>query len=148
MHPETGWGGRDRTYECRNQNPVPYHLATPHLYGRFMNRPHVNQAPNHATDALLNLARLHRASRAAAAATLLQPGCGWQTRQTRMRQTRSSSLSRSYPAKLYNARLPGRAHTPQIADRCEVAVRMAAPTRWGGAPRCGRSGLATAPASG
>ncbi len=24
-----GWGGRDRTYECRNQNPVPYHLATP-----------------------------------------------------------------------------------------------------------------------
>src|ERR1700692_4020551 len=25
----TGWGGRDRTYECRNQNPVPYHLATP-----------------------------------------------------------------------------------------------------------------------
>ena len=26
---ENGWGGRDRTYECRNQNPVPYHLATP-----------------------------------------------------------------------------------------------------------------------
>ena len=25
----SGWGGRDRTYECRNQNPVPYHLATP-----------------------------------------------------------------------------------------------------------------------
>src|SRR3990167_6081610 len=24
-----GWGGRDRTYECRNQNPMPYHLATP-----------------------------------------------------------------------------------------------------------------------
>ena len=24
-----GWGGRDRTYECWNQNPVPYHLATP-----------------------------------------------------------------------------------------------------------------------
>ena len=30
--PETeriGWGGRDRTSECWNQNPVPYHLATP-----------------------------------------------------------------------------------------------------------------------
>jgi hypothetical protein len=30
--PETGlfgWGGRDRTFECWNQNPVPYHLATP-----------------------------------------------------------------------------------------------------------------------
>src|SRR6266576_6051166 len=26
---KNGWGGRDRTYECRNQNPVPYHLATP-----------------------------------------------------------------------------------------------------------------------
>src|SRR5574340_1658676 len=25
----TGWGGRDRTYECRHQNPMPYHLATP-----------------------------------------------------------------------------------------------------------------------
>ena len=25
----TGWGGRIRTSECRNQNPVPYHLATP-----------------------------------------------------------------------------------------------------------------------
>lgn len=24
-----GRGSRDRTYECRNQNPVPYHLATP-----------------------------------------------------------------------------------------------------------------------
>lgn len=29
---DTGWGGRDRTYECRNQNPVPYHLATPQFY--------------------------------------------------------------------------------------------------------------------
>jgi hypothetical protein len=25
-----GWGGRIRTSECRNQNPVPYLLATPH----------------------------------------------------------------------------------------------------------------------
>ena len=24
-----GWGGRDRTFACRNQNPVPYRLATP-----------------------------------------------------------------------------------------------------------------------
>ena len=27
-----GWGGRDRTFESRDQNPLPYHLATPHLY--------------------------------------------------------------------------------------------------------------------
>ncbi len=26
---ENGWGGRDRTYECRYQKAVPYHLATP-----------------------------------------------------------------------------------------------------------------------
>ena len=25
-----GWGGRTRTSEWRNQNPLPYHLATPH----------------------------------------------------------------------------------------------------------------------
>ncbi len=27
----SGWGGRIRTYECRIQRPVPYHLATPQL---------------------------------------------------------------------------------------------------------------------
>src|ERR1700756_2865568 len=26
-----GWGGRDRTSEWRNQNPLPYRLATPQL---------------------------------------------------------------------------------------------------------------------
>ncbi len=25
----SGWGGGTRTPECRDQNPVPYHLATP-----------------------------------------------------------------------------------------------------------------------
>jgi hypothetical protein len=25
-----GWGGRIRTSEWRDQNPLPYHLATPH----------------------------------------------------------------------------------------------------------------------
>ena len=24
-----GWGGRTRTHEWRDQNPLPYHLATP-----------------------------------------------------------------------------------------------------------------------
>ncbi|SVB06902.1 uncharacterized protein METZ01_LOCUS159756, partial [marine metagenome] len=27
----TGWGGRDRTCESRDQNPMPYHLATPQI---------------------------------------------------------------------------------------------------------------------
>ena len=28
---EIGWGGRIRTYECQDQNLVPYRLATPQL---------------------------------------------------------------------------------------------------------------------
>src|SRR5262245_43681746 len=28
--PFVGWGGRTRTCEWRNQNPLPYHLAAPH----------------------------------------------------------------------------------------------------------------------
>ena len=28
---EVGWGGRDRTSECRYQKPMPYRLATPQL---------------------------------------------------------------------------------------------------------------------
>ena len=32
-HLKTGWGGRIRTYECRIQRPVPYHLATPQHHG-------------------------------------------------------------------------------------------------------------------
>ena len=27
-----GWGGRIRTYGTRDQNPMPYHLATPQLF--------------------------------------------------------------------------------------------------------------------
>ena len=27
-----GWGGRIRTYGTRDQNPMPYHLATPQTY--------------------------------------------------------------------------------------------------------------------
>src|SRR5688500_179335 len=29
-HDADGWGARIRTWEWRNQNPLPYHLATPH----------------------------------------------------------------------------------------------------------------------
>jgi hypothetical protein len=28
-----GWGARIRTWEWRNQNPLPYHLATPQWDG-------------------------------------------------------------------------------------------------------------------
>ena len=38
-----GWGGRDRTFECWNQNPVPYHLATPQSSGQ--GRDHIEGAP-------------------------------------------------------------------------------------------------------
>ena len=30
-----GWGARTRTWEWRNQNPLPYHLATPHQAARL-----------------------------------------------------------------------------------------------------------------
>src|ERR1700687_1111527 len=33
-----GWGGRIRTYECRIQRPVPYHLATPQYQILFLVR--------------------------------------------------------------------------------------------------------------
>ncbi len=33
-----GWGGRDRTSEWRNQNPLPYRLATPQWAGRAARR--------------------------------------------------------------------------------------------------------------
>ena len=32
MHLRNGWGGRIRTYGTRDQNPLPYRLATPQLY--------------------------------------------------------------------------------------------------------------------
>jgi hypothetical protein len=35
-----GWGGRNRTSEWRNQNPLPYRLATPQY-------PSERAAPNH-----------------------------------------------------------------------------------------------------
>ena len=34
-----GWGGRDRTSEWRNQNPLPYRLATPQQRGRTLRSP-------------------------------------------------------------------------------------------------------------
>src|SRR5712691_2826070 len=45
-HAETGlagWGARIRTWEWRNQNPLPYHLATPHrmnMYGEMAGGPY------------------------------------------------------------------------------------------------------------
>lgn len=29
------WDGRIRTFEYRDQNPLPYHLATPHFHFSF-----------------------------------------------------------------------------------------------------------------
>ena len=37
---KAGWGGRDRTCECRYQKPVPYHLATPHPWRLRQRRDH------------------------------------------------------------------------------------------------------------
>ena len=40
---DTGWGGRIRTSGCRDQNPVPYHLATPQR--RTAGAPHGGRPP-------------------------------------------------------------------------------------------------------
>src|SRR5438552_18621729 len=38
-----GWGGRIRTYECRIQRPVPYHLATPQYQVSDLERDHYSE---------------------------------------------------------------------------------------------------------
>src|SRR5262245_3277192 len=40
-----GWGARIRTWECRNQNPVPYHLATPHQCRSVRGQDHSGAGP-------------------------------------------------------------------------------------------------------
>src|SRR4030065_2932629 len=82
--------------------------------------PIFNQSPNHATDVLLNLARLHRVSVAATAAILLRPGCDWRIPRIRTPPIRSSSLCRSCPGTPYEPPLPGTDRTPPAADRCEA----------------------------
>ncbi len=59
-----GWGGRDRTYECRNQNPVPYHLATPQRSKPTAARGRPRTGPGQGTrsDVHANAARGWRAS--------------------------------------------------------------------------------------
>ena len=48
-----GWGGRIRTCECRDQNPVPYHLATPQYL-----KPSRNQGRSGFSHALIGLSPL------------------------------------------------------------------------------------------
>jgi hypothetical protein len=43
---KVGWGARIRTWEWRNQNPLPYHLATPH-------RPHEGRGPQLYSEGIL-----------------------------------------------------------------------------------------------
>jgi hypothetical protein len=38
-HYKIGWGARIRTWECGDQNPVPYHLATPQSLLSLVSRP-------------------------------------------------------------------------------------------------------------
>ena len=47
-----GWGDRIRTCACRDQNPVPYRLATPQLYGT-----HIGARPSQSTTSPSRLSR-------------------------------------------------------------------------------------------
>jgi hypothetical protein len=56
-----GWGGRIRTSEWRNQNPLPYHLATPQYRSGApriaVASDHINEHPHKAAKiAVLHLA--------------------------------------------------------------------------------------------
>ena len=79
---KTGWGGRDRTYECRNQNPVPYHLATPQFF--ILN--------NHTWDDDPTLAPQNHPYRQEVAQKLHVLLTLLQTQQIRMRQNHSLPL--------------------------------------------------------
>jgi MFS transporter, DHA1 family, multidrug resistance protein len=86
---KTGWGGRDRTCECRHQKPVPYRLATPQLgflmlpnrqYGRSYNASkHERNRPIPAFYSRLLIADTPinpvKADRRAAAIALAKPRC-------------------------------------------------------------------------
>src|SRR6185503_9345115 len=47
-----GWGGRIRTYECRFQRPVPYHLATPQQGRNLCQQPDHQREPQPRTSSL------------------------------------------------------------------------------------------------
>jgi hypothetical protein len=79
--PETalaGWGARIRTWEWRNQNPLPYHLATPqrapdHTCGSGADQSPDNRGPR----CDLNSRRAQRLpSRAGWTLSVRQEGCG------------------------------------------------------------------------
>jgi hypothetical protein len=42
-----GWGARIRTWEWRNQNPLPYHLATPQQVPESRTEPSRTRRPDH-----------------------------------------------------------------------------------------------------
>ena len=72
-----GWGARIRTWECRNQNPVPYHLATPQTWDFLSkNSEGVKQKENPTSTA----------SRAWAAPARLQEGTASRPRKSTRRE--------------------------------------------------------------
>src|SRR3569832_285182 len=105
----TGWGGRDRTYECRNQNPMPYHLATPQLNRVLLSR------STRTADAGRAPAPQYPASVRAAGATRRAPLLPSRTMQTRRPPNRSFAPRRNSPAIRDDARLRGIDWPPRTA---------------------------------
>src|SRR5437773_10199099 len=126
-----GWGGRDRTYECRNQNPVPYHLATPQW--SFSADDLIHRVPTfdlasptatrtRSTDGARACERRVLRSLAAHAVTPAVPHVHSRTPQTRIRPIRSFA---------HEAKLPT---APFVLGQS----RENAPSRWPGG-RCVRN---------
>src|SRR6185295_15276148 len=128
-----GWGGRDRTYECRNQNPVPYHLATPQgkpfARGNIINvRQTTTAGGGSAREQQIRpfLRRFHRRfhrcllSRAAPARALAARRIRKRKRRKRTLPIRSSALPTLAPratARQDSRRSPGTARTQPLAGR-------------------------------
>ena len=121
-----GWGGRDRTYECRNQNPVPYHLATPQgktyataTSGVSPQRVAGKRARNKSGDAVG-----HPRERP------LRGVLGGETRQKRTPPTPSSAPPIPAPrarAHRDSGRPPGTAPPQRETDRCGHILRKRLP---------------------
>src|SRR5512135_790663 len=122
----SGWGGRDRTYECRNQNPMPYHLATPQKLFESVQTTacatfkRLLQLQNLSAGAAASHARRIRAYRTVTAAIppVLPLPC--RTRRTRKRRSRSSGQERISPAMPDVPPLRGTACTLPPANRCSA----------------------------
>ena len=125
---ESGWGGRDRTFECRNQNPVPYHLATPQ-------RKTVSECVTRTTRADDGRSSGPHDLRWTATVMPRHAGLPFRRRTSRWRRPptpSSSRVARGFAVRGWHGRLPAPAILSLPAGRCGRNLRkrrLFSPTR-------------------